>query len=78
MTDAALLKRQKREIEELRKKLQGSHSENLELEILKLRNEMLKFELESEKLATELEEERKSQLERDPRVTNFITLARWL
>lgn len=69
MTDAALLKCQKREIEELRKKLQGSHSENLE---------MLKFELEREKLVAELEEERKSQLERDRRVTNFITLARWL
>lgn len=68
MTDAALLKRQKREIEELRKKLQGSHSEDLELEILKLRNEMLKFELEREKLAAELEEERKSQLERDRRI----------
>jgi hypothetical protein len=68
MTDAALLKRQKREIEELRKKLQGSHSEDLELEILKLRNEMLKFELEREKLAAELEEERKAQLERDRRI----------
>lgn len=68
VTDAALLKRQKREIEELRKKLQGSHSEDLELEILKLRNEMLKFELEREKLAAELEEERKAQLERDRRI----------
>ncbi|KAH9297368.1 hypothetical protein KI387_029050 [Taxus chinensis] len=68
MTDAALLKRQKREIEELRKKLQGSHSGVLEQEILKLRNDMLKFELEREKLAMELEEERKAQLERDRRI----------
>eukprot|EP01018_Ginkgo_biloba_P039997 Gb_40845 [translate_table: standard] len=68
VTDAALLKRQKREIEELRKKLQGSHSEVLEQEILKLRNDMLKFELEREKLAMELEEERKAQLERDRRI----------
>ncbi|XP_073125716.1 kinesin-like protein KIN-7N [Henckelia pumila] len=60
MTDAALLKRQKLEIEELRRKLQGSHAEVLEQEILKLRNEMLTYELEREKLATALEEERRS------------------
>ncbi|KAJ9674171.1 hypothetical protein PVL29_023616 [Vitis rotundifolia] len=65
LTDAALLKRQKLEIEELRKKLQGSHAEVLEQEILKLRNDMLKYELEHEKLAMELEEERKSHKERD-------------
>ncbi|OWM80620.1 kinesin-like protein KIN-7N isoform X2 [Punica granatum] len=63
LTDAALLKRQKLEIEELRQKLQGSHAEVLEKEILKLRNEMLKYELEREKLAMELEEERRSQKE---------------
>ncbi|KAI3409037.1 Kinesin-like protein [Psidium guajava] len=60
LTDAALLKRQKLEIEELRKKLQGSRAEVLEQEILKLRNEMLKYEVEREKLEMELEEERKS------------------
>ncbi|XP_077233887.1 P-loop containing nucleoside triphosphate hydrolases superfamily protein [Tasmannia lanceolata] len=65
LTDTALLKRQKLEIEELRKKLQGSRSEVLEQEILKLRNDMLKYELEREKLAMELEEERKSHEERD-------------
>ncbi|KZV54523.1 kinesin-related protein 11 [Dorcoceras hygrometricum] len=65
LTDAALLKRQKLEIEELRKKLQGSHAEVLEQEILKLRNEMLKYELEREKLATALEEERRSHKDRD-------------
>ncbi|KAI3465239.1 hypothetical protein Pfo_021902 [Paulownia fortunei] len=64
LTDAALLKRQKLEIEELRRKLQGSHAEVLEQEILKLRNDMLKYELEREKLATELEEERRSHKER--------------
>ncbi|CAA6667462.1 unnamed protein product [Spirodela intermedia] len=42
LTDAALLKRQKLEIEELRRKLQGSHSEVLEQVILKQRNDMLK------------------------------------
>ncbi|KAK9166039.1 hypothetical protein Scep_001230 [Stephania cephalantha] len=68
LTDAALLKRQKLEIEELQQKLQGSRSEVLEQEILKLRNEMLKYELEREKLAMELEEERKSQKERDRRI----------
>ncbi|KAL1546870.1 kinesin-like protein KIN-7N [Salvia divinorum] len=65
LTDAALLKRQKIEIEDLRSKLQGSHAEVLEKEILKLRNDMLKYELEREKLATELEEERRSQKERE-------------
>ncbi|XP_042463373.1 kinesin-like protein KIN-7L [Zingiber officinale] len=59
LTDAALLKRQKQEIEELREKLQGSHSEVLEQVILKQRNDMHKSELEREKLAMELEEERK-------------------
>ncbi|KAL2897685.1 ABC transporter C family member 2 [Bienertia sinuspersici] len=41
LTDAALLKRQKKEIEELRAKLQDSHSEHLEEEILNLRNTLL-------------------------------------
>lgn len=59
LTDAALLKRQKLEIEELRQKLQGQHSEVLEQVILKQRNDMHKSELECEKLAMELEEERK-------------------
>ncbi|GAB2293750.1 hypothetical protein Dimus_027963 [Dionaea muscipula] len=65
LTDAALLKRQKLEIEELREKLQGSRAEVLEQEILKLRNDMLKYELEREKLAMELEEERKLHKQRD-------------
>ncbi|KAK9756502.1 hypothetical protein RND81_01G102200 [Saponaria officinalis] len=56
LSDAALLKRQTLEIEELRKKLE---------EILKLRNDLLKFELEREKLTLELEEERKLQRQRD-------------
>ncbi|XP_047168850.1 kinesin-like protein KIN-7N [Vigna umbellata] len=54
LTDAALLKRQQLEIEELRKKLQGSHAEVLEQQILKLRNDLLKYEME-------LQEERKSR-----------------
>ncbi|XP_042377067.1 kinesin-like protein KIN-7L isoform X1 [Zingiber officinale] len=58
LTDAALLKRQKQEIEELREKLQGSHSEVLEQVILKQRNDMHKSELERERLAMELEKER--------------------
>nr|TKR91323.1 hypothetical protein D5086_0000223920 [Populus alba] len=65
LSDAASLKRQKLEIEEQRKKLQGSRAEVLEQEILKLRNDMLKCELEREKLEMELEEERKSHKERD-------------
>ncbi|KAG6784425.1 hypothetical protein POTOM_010118 [Populus tomentosa] len=65
LSDAASLKRQKLEIEEQRKKLQGSRAEVLEQEILKLRNDMLKYELEREKLEVELEEERKSHKERD-------------
>ncbi|GAV56634.1 Kinesin domain-containing protein [Cephalotus follicularis] len=65
LTDAALLKRQKLEIEELRTKLQGSHAEVLEQEILKLRNDMLRYELERAKLEMELEEEKKSHKERE-------------
>nr|KYP46210.1 Centromere-associated protein E [Cajanus cajan] len=61
LTDAALLKRQQLEIEELRKKLQGSHAEVLEQEIFKLRNDLLKFEMERGKLEMELQEERKSR-----------------
>ncbi|XVF39773.1 hypothetical protein PTKIN_Ptkin01aG0059400 [Pterospermum kingtungense] len=68
LTDAALLKRQTLEIEELRRKLQGSRAEVLEQEILKLRNDMLKYELDREKLEMELEEERRSQKERDQRI----------
>ncbi|KAE8728289.1 Detected protein of confused Function [Hibiscus syriacus] len=68
MTDAALLKRQQLEIEELRRKLQGSRSEVLEQEILKLRNDMLKYELEREKLEMELEEERRSHKEREQHI----------
>ncbi|VFQ99048.1 unnamed protein product [Cuscuta campestris] len=64
LTDAALLKRQKLEIEELRQKLEGSHSEVLEQQILKLRNDLLTYELEREKLAMALEEERRTQKER--------------
>ncbi|KAH9649173.1 kinesin-like protein KIN-7O [Citrus sinensis] len=65
LTDAALLKRQKKEIEELRAKLQASHSEHLEEEILRLRNTLLQSELERERIALELEEEKKAQAERE-------------
>ncbi|KAJ0043556.1 hypothetical protein Pint_18234 [Pistacia integerrima] len=70
LTDAALLKRQKKEIEELRAKLQAgtiiaSHSEHLEEEILNLRNTLLQSELERERIALELEEEKKVQAERE-------------
>ncbi|KAL2895888.1 Kinesin-like protein KIN-7O [Bienertia sinuspersici] len=65
LTDAALLKRQKKEIEELRAKLQDSHSEHLGEEILNLRNTLLQTELERERIALELEEEKKAQVERE-------------
>ncbi|TQE10806.1 hypothetical protein C1H46_003709 [Malus baccata] len=65
LTDAALLKRQKQEIEDLRMKLQGSHARVLEQEILKLRNDLLQYELEREKLEMELEEQRKSHKQRE-------------
>ncbi|MCO5609703.1 hypothetical protein L7F22_063935 [Adiantum nelumboides] len=68
ITDAALLKRQQREIEDLRKKLKGFQSEVSEQEILRLRNDLLKYELEKEKLELELQEERKSQMEREQRI----------
>ncbi|XP_050228609.1 kinesin-like protein KIN-7O isoform X2 [Mercurialis annua] len=66
LTDAALLKRQKKEIEELRTKLQGSsHSEHFEKEILNLRNTLLQSELERERITLELEEEKRAQAERE-------------
>ncbi|CAN1259809.1 Kinesin-like protein KIN-7O [Linum perenne] len=65
LTDAALLKRQKKEIEELRSKLMGSHSEHLEDEILSLRNTLLQSELERERVTLELEEEKRVQAERE-------------
>ncbi|XP_010543512.1 PREDICTED: kinesin-like protein KIN-7O isoform X2 [Tarenaya hassleriana] len=65
LTDAALLKRQKKEIEELRSKLQASQCEHLEEEILNLRNTLLKTELERERIALELEEEKKAQVQRE-------------
>ncbi|KAA3484777.1 kinesin-like protein KIN-7N [Gossypium australe] len=74
LTDAALLKRQKLEIEELRRKLQGSHAEVLEQEIFKLRNDMLKYELEREKLEMELEKERRSHKERDQYIRDQLMM----
>ncbi|KAK2991263.1 hypothetical protein RJ640_023677 [Escallonia rubra] len=68
LTDAALLKRQKKEIEELRARLQGSHSEHFEEEILNLRNTLLQTELERERIALELEEEKKAQAAREKRL----------
>ncbi|WCJ33370.1 Kinesin-like protein KIN-7O [Euphorbia peplus] len=65
LTDAALLKRQKKEIEELRAKLQGSHSGHLEEEILNLRNTLLQSALERERITLELEEEKRVQAERE-------------
>ncbi|KAH8968815.1 hypothetical protein BDL97_02G001200 [Sphagnum fallax] len=68
MTDAALLKRQKKEIEELRAKLQESHSEHWEEEVLNLRNALLKTELDRERMALELQEEKKAQADRERRL----------
>ncbi|XP_050386560.1 kinesin-like protein KIN-7O isoform X2 [Argentina anserina] len=68
LTDAALLKRQKKEIEELRAKLQDSHSEHWGEEILNLRNTLLQTESERERIALELEEEKKAQAEKEKMV----------
>ncbi|MCO5595743.1 hypothetical protein L7F22_049790 [Adiantum nelumboides] len=78
LTDAALLKRQKKEIEELRAKLKESHSEHLEDEILTLRNTLLKSECERERIALELQEEKKAHAERErmqaQKIENLSTL----
>ncbi|RWR91208.1 kinesin-like protein KIN-7O isoform X1 [Cinnamomum micranthum f. kanehirae] len=68
LTDAALLKRQKKEIEELRAKLLESHSEHFEEEILNLRNTLLQSELERERIALELQEEKKAHALREMRL----------
>ncbi|KAL0888998.1 hypothetical protein Bca101_012981 [Brassica carinata] len=73
LTDAALLKRQKLEIEDLRMKLQGSHAEVLEQEILKLSKQMLKYELECERLKTQLAEERRKQKDQEQCGQQFKT-----
>ncbi|KAI5072315.1 hypothetical protein GOP47_0012421 [Adiantum capillus-veneris] len=78
LTDAALLKRQKKEIEELRAKLKESHSEHSEDEILTLRNTLLKSECERERIALELQEEKKAHAERErmqaQKIENLSTL----
>ncbi|KAK8951048.1 Kinesin-like protein NACK2 [Platanthera zijinensis] len=68
LTDAALLKRQKKEIEELRAKLLSSHSDHQEEDILNLRNTLLQSELEKERIALELEMEKKAKANREIRM----------
>ncbi|KAF3341935.1 Kinesin-related protein 4 [Carex littledalei] len=68
VTDAALLKRQKKEIEELRAKLSVSHNEEWEEQILTLRNTLLQSELEKERISLELEEEKKAKAQREERL----------
>ncbi|KAJ1289705.1 hypothetical protein BS78_02G185200 [Paspalum vaginatum] len=68
LTDAALLKRQRKEIEELRAKLRKSQSDHWEEEILNLRNTLLQSELEKERISLELEEEKQAKEQRDRRL----------
>nr|XP_051187767.1 kinesin-like protein KIN-7I isoform X3 [Lolium perenne] len=68
LTDAALLKRQRKEIEELRAKLKNSQSEHWDEDVLNLRNTLLQSELEKERIALELEEERKAKEHREKRL----------
>uniref|UniRef100_A0ACD5XRW6 Uncharacterized protein n=1 Tax=Avena sativa TaxID=4498 RepID=A0ACD5XRW6_AVESA len=68
LTDAALLKRQRKEIEELRAKLKNSRSEHWDEDVLSLRNTLLQSELEKERIALELEEERKAKEQREKRL----------
>ncbi|RZC83410.1 hypothetical protein C5167_046196 [Papaver somniferum] len=74
LTDAALLKRQKKEIEELRGKLKGSHSEHFEEEILQLRNTLLTSELERERIALELQEEKRRLQEQAKKIENLSSM----
>ncbi|KAF3339115.1 centromere-associated protein E [Carex littledalei] len=68
VTDAALLKRQKKMIEELQAKLNVSHNEEWEEQILTLRNTLLQSELEKERISLELEEEKKAKAQREERL----------
>ncbi|KAM0843491.1 hypothetical protein ACQ4PT_057675 [Festuca glaucescens] len=68
LTDAALLKRQRKEIEELRAKLKNSQSEHWDEDVLNLRNTLLQSELEKERISLELEEERKAKEHREKRL----------
>ncbi|GBG77218.1 hypothetical protein CBR_g23545 [Chara braunii] len=58
LTDAAVLKRQAHEIEDLKKKLQAVNSAEINKQIQLLRNQLLKAELEAERMALELEEQK--------------------
>ncbi|KAL6655574.1 hypothetical protein ACP70R_006400 [Stipagrostis hirtigluma subsp. patula] len=74
LTDGALLKRQRKEIEELRAKLRNSRSEHWEEEILNLRNTLLKSELEKERIALELEEEKRAKELQAKKIENLSSL----
>ncbi|CAL4902815.1 unnamed protein product [Urochloa decumbens] len=58
-TDAVLIERQKQEIKELRKRLQGSDSEAMEQLVLNQCDDIRKYKLELDRLTMELEQERK-------------------
>jgi centromeric protein E len=79
VSESALIKRQQREIEELRKKLGGEGGGSVSNdEINALRREMLEAELERERLANELEQEReerdKAQREASAKIDNLTKL----
>ncbi|CAN6353954.1 unnamed protein product [Urochloa humidicola] len=59
LTDAVLIERQKQEINDLRKRLQGFDSEAMEKVLLKQCDDIRKYELELDRLTMELERERK-------------------
>eukprot|EP00898_Chlorokybus_atmophyticus_P005195 jgi/Chlat1/5677/Chrsp37S05483 len=56
LTDQALLQRQKKEIAELRRKLQAANSSEVELEVNRLRQEMLRMEQDNVLLELQLAE----------------------
>ncbi|CAI7929102.1 unnamed protein product, partial [Closterium sp. NIES-54] len=68
VTNNVLLKRQAKEIEDLRRKLEASHSPEMEQEIMKLRNAMLKMESEKEVIALQLQEERAAHSQKEQRI----------
>nr|AMS24227.1 kinesin 7-III protein [Marsilea vestita] len=72
LTDAALLKKQKKEIEELKMKLKASRSENRDEEICALRNMLMKIEQEREKMYLMLQDEKKERAEEEQKQAKKI------
>lgn len=72
--DDALLKRQKKEIEELRLRLEKNHSPYLEQELLNLRNALLRVELEKESMVVEQAERERQIRHQEQKIASLSSM----